>query len=300
MNLPDFVEVIEVGPRDGLQNEKSLIPTADKLKLIDALNETGVTRIEATSFVSPKHVPQMQDAGEVSEAMTRKNGVQYMALIPNLKGFERAVAHGIDSINVVVGVSETFNQKNVRMSHEASMEQARLIVEAAKKHQMFTRISLATSFWCPFEGKINEDTVLNVVESVSRFNPDEIVICDTIGRADPVHVHRLFNRILSEGPQAKITAHFHETYGFGQANVMAALEAGVTAFDASVGGLGGCPFAPGAAGNLATEDLVFLLNSLGIETNVKLDKMLEAVDLVKTLTTRNLPGHIHQVLKRES
>jgi hydroxymethylglutaryl-CoA lyase len=300
MKLPDFVEVIEVGPRDGLQNEKSLIPTADKLKLIDALNETGVTRIEATSFVSPKHVPQMQDAGEVSETMTRKNGVQYMALIPNLKGFERAVANGIDSINAVVGVSETFNQKNVRMSHEASMEQARMIVEAGKKHQMFTRISLATSFWCPFEGKINEDTVLNVVESVSRFNPDEIVICDTIGRADPVHVHRLFNRILSEDPQAKITAHFHETYGFGQANVMAALEAGVTAFDASVGGLGGCPFAPGAAGNLATEDLVFLLNSLGIATNVNLDKMLEAVDLVKTLTTRNLTGHIHQVLKRES
>lgn len=295
--LPKFVEIIEVGPRDGIQNESLLIPTEKKLAFIHSLNEVGFKRMEATSFVSPKHVPQMKDAAEVADKMEKVEGVQYMALIPNQKGYELAMEHGMTSINLVVGVSNTFNQKNVRMTREASLEQAVKIIENAKKNNVFVRFSLATSFWCPFEGRVPEADVLKIVQAVDDMGVDEMDVCDTIGRADPVHVYNLFSKIFEDlSPKAKITAHFHETYGFGQANVMAALQAGVTSFDAAAGGLGGCPFAPGAAGNLATEDLVFLLNSIGIETNVNLDKLMKAVNLVKTMTTRNLSGHIHQLL----
>lgn len=295
--LPEYVEITEVGPRDGIQNETSFIPTGEKIQFIHLLNDAGFKRMEATSFVSPKHVPQMKDAAAVADRMERRTDTQYIALVPNQKGYEIAKNHNIDSINIVMGVSETFNQRNVRMSREDSLQQAMNIINDARGNHSFIRFSLATSFWCPFEGKIDKEEVKELVKKIEKLGVDEIDICDTIGRADPLHVQELFSDIFEIlDSDIKITAHFHETYGFGQANVMAALQAGVTSFDAAAGGLGGCPFAPGAAGNLATEDLIYLLNSMGIKSNINLDKLLKAVDLVKTMTDRNLSGHIHQLM----
>ncbi len=298
MNLPKKVEIIEVGPRDGLQNEKDFIPTDQKVKLINLLNETGVKRMEVTSFVHPKHVPQMADASVVLRDMEKKDSIQYMALIPNEKGYIRALENGVSALSLVVGASDTFNQKNVRMTRQASMEVLKEVIEKAKLQNMFIRYNISTSFWCPFEGKMSEDVVLEMVHEVDQLGIEEITICDTIGKANPKQVYDLFSKIGKLAPSAKITAHLHDTYGTAQANVMAALEAGVTSFDAAAGGLGGCPFAPGAAGNLATEDLVFMLHEMGIETGIDLEKLLDCVTLIKTLTNRNLTGHVYKAMTK--
>ncbi len=202
------------------------------------------------------------------------------------------------AINLVVGASDTFNQRNVRMTREDSMNALEDIIKKAKQENVFIRYSIATSFWCPFEGKVNEEVVLNMIREVDQLGIDEFAVCDTIGKADPKQVYDLFVRIFELKPKAKITAHFHDTYGMAQANVIAALQAGVTSFDAAVGGLGGCPFAPGAAGNLATEDLVYMLHQMGIETGIKLDQLQKAVEFIKPLTERDLTGHIHKVTRR--
>jgi hydroxymethylglutaryl-CoA lyase len=295
MSLSKKVEIVEVGPRDGLQNEAQFIPTHQKVKLIDALSQTGIKRIEATSFVHPEHVPQMKDAKEVIEQIKKADGVQYMALIPNEKGYRRAVESGVRDFAFVVGASNTFNLKNVRMNRDDSIRQFIGIIEQAKSDNFFIRCHIATSFWCPYEGKIDEKDVVSMVELFDELAIDEIVICDTIGKANPRQVRDLFDRILDLAPKSKITAHFHDTYGFGQANVFAALQAGVTSFDASIGGLGGCPFAPGAAGNISTEDLVYLLHQMGIETGIDLNKLLDCVNMVKMMTDRTLTGHIHHI-----
>lgn len=297
MTFPEKVEIIEVGPRDGIQNEQAFIPTDKKIKFIELLNEAGFSRIESTSFVSPKHVPQMADAFEVMEGIDRKEDIEYIALIPNAKGYERALETSMKSINLVVGASDTFNQKNVRMTREESMSALTHIIENAKKEGIFVRYSIATSFWCPYEGKIDADIVLNMIKEVDLLGVDEFTICDTIGKADPKQVADLFERVFQLKPQAKMTAHFHDTYGMAQANVITALQAGVTSFDAAVGGLGGCPFAPGAAGNLATEDLVYMLHQMGIETGIELDQLQKAVEFIKPLTSRDLTGHVHKVSK---
>jgi hydroxymethylglutaryl-CoA lyase len=297
MNLPKKVEIVEVGPRDGLQNEKDFIPTEQKIKLIHLLNETGIKRMEATSFVHPKHVPQMADASEVIQTIEKKNEVQYMALIPNEKGYTRALENGVDALSLVVGASDTFNQKNVRMSRQASMDVLRDVIEKAKEQNVFIRYNIATAFWCPFEGETSQDVVLEMIQAVDQLGVEEITVCDTIGKANPKQVYDVFKGIYQLSPKAKITAHLHDTYGTAQANVIAALQAGVTSFDAAVGGLGGCPFAPGAAGNLATEDLVFMLHEMGVETGIDIDKLLECAAFVKPLTTRNLTGHVYNALK---
>ena len=295
MNLPKFVEIIEVGPRDGLQNEAKLIPTDRKVELINLLSQTGIKRMEATSFVSPKHVPQMADASDVLRRIDRIEGVQYMSLIPNLKGYELSKEQGVDSIALFVAASETFNQRNVRMPIAESMKQLAKVVEDAKANNTFVRFDISTAFCCPFERVVPVDNVLRVVKELESLEVDEIVVCDTIGRANPKQVYKVFSEILNLNTRAKITGHFHDTYGLSKANTIAALQAGVAAFDASIGGLGGCPFAPGAAGNDSTEDLVFMLHEMGIETGIDLTKLLQCVDLIKGVTERDLTGHISKI-----
>jgi hydroxymethylglutaryl-CoA lyase len=295
MKLPKRVELIEVGPRDGLQNEANFIPTEKKIELINALNKTGIKRMEATSFVHPVYVPQMKDAKEVLEGIEQDPSIQYMALIPNEKGYERAVDNGVSALSLVVGASDSFNLKNVKMTRDESINKFSSVVEKAKEMGNFLRYNIATAFWCPFEGKVDAELVLDMVRQIDRSGVDEIVICDTIGRANPAQVFDLFSRIFKEQPNALITAHFHDTYGLAQANIMAALQADVTRFDTSIGGLGGCPFAPGAAGNVATEDVVFMLNEMGIETGIDLSSLLACVEMVKPLTNRELTGHFHKV-----
>lgn len=295
MNLPEKVEIIEVGPRDGIQNESSFIPTENKINLINALNKTGVKRMEATSFVHPKYVPQMKDAKEVLEGIERNPSVQYMALIPNETGYDRAIESGIDALSLVVGASDSFNLKNVKMTREQSIQSFETVIKKAKEQDIFIRYNIATSFWCPFEGKVDSGLVLDIVEKAEKLGVDEIVLCDTIGRANPAQVFDLFEKAISLKTKAMITAHFHDTYGMALANVTAALQTGVTRFDASIGGLGGCPFAPGAAGNAATEDIVFMLHEMGIETGIDLKQLLACVEMVKPLTNRNLTGHLYNV-----
>lgn len=298
INLPKSVDILESGPRDGIQNEKTFIPTAKKLELINALSETGLKRIEATSFVSPKHVPQMADATEVYQNMMKKNDIQYLALIPNLRGFELAKKAGVREIALVAGASETFNKNNVRMSVEESLRQLSIVNETAKEDGMFVRFSIATSFFCPYEGLVSQETVLAMVKELEEMKVNEIVLCDTIGRANPKQVYELFSRVLDQGPTAKITAHLHDTYGLSKANSLAALHAGVSSFDTAIGGLGGCPFAPGAAGNDSTEDFVFMLHEMGIQTGVHFEKLMDCVKLVKSMTKRSLTGHLQQITNK--
>lgn len=295
MNLPNKVEIIEVGPRDGIQNESTFISTENKIELINALNKTGIKRMEATSFVHPKYVPQMKDAKEVLEGIDRDPSIQYMALIPNEKGCDRAIESGIKALSLVVGASDSFNLKNVKMTREQSIQSFETVIKKAKEQDIFIRYSIATSFWCPFEGKVDSDLVLDLVEKAENLGVDEIVLCDTIGRANPAQVFDLFEKVMSLQTTAMITAHFHDTYGMALSNVVAALQTGVTRFDASIGGLGGCPFAPGAAGNSSTEDIVFMLHEMGIETGIDLKQLLACVEMVKPLTNRNLTGHLHKV-----
>lgn len=295
MNLPKKAEIVEVGPRDGLQNEDAFIPTDKKVELINALSRTGIKRIEAASFVHPVYVPQMKDAKEVLELIDKVDIVQYMALIPNEKGYQRATETGVHDLSLVVGASNTFNLKNVRMSREDSIQQFSKIIEQAKQNNDFIRCNIATSFWCPYEGEIDKEIVVSMASRFDQMDADEIVICDTIGKANPKQVFNLFDQILNRSYKAKITAHFHNTYGFAQANVVAALQAGVTSFDASIGGLGGCPFATGAAGNVATEDLVYLLHQMGIETGINFEKLVDCVKLVKPMTNRTLTSHVHRI-----
>jgi hydroxymethylglutaryl-CoA lyase len=294
MNLPERVEIIEVGPRDGLQNEKKMIPTETKLKLIHALSKTGIKRMEATSFVSPKHVPQMADADTVFRSMDKHKDVQYMALIPNKKGYELARAAGATSLALLVSASQAFNLKNIRMSIEDSLKQSDAIVEEAKGSNLFIRFHISTSFWCPYQGKVDETDTLNLVRRLEEMCVDEIVLCDTIGRANPKQVYRLFGQVLDLGPKAKITAHFHDTFGFAAANSVTALHAGVASFDTSIGGLGGCPFAPGATGNAATEDFVYMLHEMGINTGVEYKDLIESVNIVKKFVEPR--GRLHKLI----
>ncbi|KSU80288.1 MULTISPECIES: hydroxymethylglutaryl-CoA lyase [Fictibacillus] len=298
INLPKSVDILESGPRDGIQNEKTFIPTAKKLELIHALSETGLKRIEATSFVSPKHVPQMADATEVYQNMMKKNDIQYLALIPNLRGFELAKKAGVREVALVAGASETFNRNNVRMSVKESLRQLSIVIETAKEEGMFVRFSIATSFYCPYEGLVSQETVLAMVKELEEMQVNEIVLCDTIGRANPKQVYELFSRVLDQGPTATITGHLHDTYGLSKANSLAALHAGISSFDTAIGGLGGCPFAPGAAGNDSTEDFVFMLHEMGIQTGVHFEKLMDCVKLVKSMTKRSLTGHLQQIVNK--
>lgn len=292
-SLPD-ITLREVGPRDGLQSLGAHVPTEQKVRLIDALSASGLSRIEVTSFVHPRYVPQMADAAEVTSGITRRPGVSYEALVPNAAGTQRALQHRVDAILFVLAASETFNGKNVRMSVADSLSQLGEIAGLAREAGARLVCAIATAFGCPYEGDVPEERLLGVVETLRSADVAEVFLADTTGMANPTQVGRLVGRVLERWPDLTLGLHFHNTRGMGLANVLAGLRAGVRTYDASIGGLGGCPFAPAATGNICTEDAVHMLEEMGYSTGVDLDVLLEAARLAQTLVDGELPG---QVLK---
>ncbi|MBM3460839.1 MAG: hydroxymethylglutaryl-CoA lyase [Armatimonadetes bacterium] len=284
------VKVVEVGPRDGLQNEPESIASQDKIKFIEALADAGLREIEASSFVNPKRIPQLADAAEVFAGLKPRQGVAYSALVPNMKGMERALACGVRRVAVFTAASETFTQRNIGMSIGESLDAFRPVMEAAQAHGVSVRGYVSTCFVCPYEGEISAENVVRVASDLHALGCDEISLGDTIGAAAPTDVQRTVGMVLSALPAKKIALHFHDTYGTALANVYAGLQLGITTFDSSAGGLGGCPYAPGASGNLATEDLVYLLQRMGIECGVDLGKVAEASSGIARILGRDLPG----------
>lgn len=274
--LPARVTVVEVGPRDGLQNEHGVVSTQDKIRFINLLSEAGFAVIEATSFVSPKAVPQLADASEVMAGITRRPGTRYTALVPNRKGMERALASGVEEVAVFTGASESFVQHNINTSIAGSIENFTPVVEMARDAGKRVRGYISTAFGCPYEGAVAPAAVLDVADRLLTLGVDEISIGDTIGVATPNQVAELAALLAERMSLEKLAMHFHDTRGTALANVLVALQMGVAIFDSSAGGLGGCPYAPGASGNLATEDLLYMLHGLGIETGVELARVVEA------------------------
>ncbi|WP_246942414.1 hydroxymethylglutaryl-CoA lyase [Bacillus pinisoli] len=286
MNLPKKVTIIEVGPRDGLQNDPSIVPTDIKLSFINALKAAGLKEMEITSFVSPKWVPQMSDASNIVKATYDQS--RNIVLTPNRKGVDRALQEGCKSVAVFVGVSNTFNLKNINKSTAESLKELQPIIAELKEKKIFVRACISTSFYCPYEGKIQMDDVVALCSSFVEYGVDELSVADTIGMANPQESFYLFSKLKELFPDTLLTAHFHDTRGMAVANVFAALQAGVDRFDTSAGGLGGCPFAKGATGNVATEDVVFMLEQMGISTGVDLTRLKEAVQLIKSHISRSI------------
>ena len=271
-----MVKIVEVGPRDGLQNETAYVPLDAKIAFVDALSMSGVSEIEVSGFVSPHWVPQLADAEEVFRKISRKDNVVYSALVPNERGLDRAVASRVDKVSVFTAASETFNRKNINTSTEGSIRRFLPVVRDARDAGLAVRGYVSTAFWCAFEGKIPPETVIGVVERLVDIGVDEVSISDTIGKASPDEVRRLLDRLLPMIPSDRMAMHFHDTYGRGVENVLTSWSYGIRIFDASVGGLGGCPYAPGATGNVATEALVEALESKGVVVGVDLEKLSQA------------------------
>ena len=288
--------IVEVGPRDGLQNEKAVVPTPRKIAFVDALTSAGHQSIEVSAFVSPKWVPQLADAAEVFAGIRRKAGVQYSALVPNREGLDRALAAGVGEIAIFAAASETFSRKNINRSIDESLELYRQVTDAAMQSALRVRAYLSTSFGCPFEGAVDEARVIELIERLIQLGATEVAVSDTIGVAHPGQVSRLLERLLPRVPAAQIALHFHDTRGTALANVLSALPFGITTFDSSAGGLGGCPYAPGASGNLATEDLVYMLDGMGIVTGVSLEKVVAASRVIAGEIPHPLPSRYVQAL----
>jgi hydroxymethylglutaryl-CoA lyase len=292
MNLPKSVTIVEVGPRDGLQNEAEFVPTDQKIELIDRLAETGLKRIEITSFVHPKAIPQLQDSEEVVKRVQGRPGIIYSTLVPNEKGLERALAAGIKEIGLFVSAAEAHNQKNVRMTVAESLRGFRNVAEKALSHKIRIRGYVVTAFGCPYEGRIAPEKVESIVTEYKALGVHEIALGDTTGMANPIMVSRMIERIKPLMGEVDLALHFHDTRGAALANILAALQEGVSIFDGSIGGLGGCPYAPGASGNVATEDLVNMLEEMGIETGVNLNKLIDCARFANKIVRKELPGHL--------
>jgi len=293
--ITDYSErliVQEVAPRDGLQIEPTWVDTADKIKLIDQLSLAGFTRIEAGAFVSPKAIAALRDGEAVFQGITRRPGVVYVALIPNLKGAQRALYAKADELNLVLSASQSHNLANMRMTREQSMTGFAEVVASAKDQGTRLNGTVATTFGCPFEGPIDENVVLRLIDAYQAFGLQGVTLADTTGMANPRQVYRLVTQVLKQLPSAALTLHFHNTRGLGLSNVLAAYEAGARRFDASLGGLGGCPFAPGASGNICTEDLVNLCDEMGIETGIDLPHLIELSRTLPALLGHDMPGQV--------
>jgi hydroxymethylglutaryl-CoA lyase len=295
MRLPERVTICEVGPRDGLQNERVNVPAAGKIRLIEALSEAGIHLMEATSFVSPKWIPNLADAEDVLAGVRRKEGVTYAALVPNLKGLERALAAKVDAIVIFMSASESHNQKNINKSIAQALETYREVATRAKEAGLRLKAALSTCFGCPYEGDVNPAVVVRISETLIAMGVNEVGISDTTGMANPRQVYAVVSRVAERVPLEKLSLHFHDTRGAGLANVLAGLEAGVTVYDGSVGGLGGCPYARGASGNIATEDLVHMLHEMGIKTGVDLPKLIECAKIAQDLVGRPLDARLSKV-----
>jgi isopropylmalate/homocitrate/citramalate synthase len=277
LSHPPRVRIVEVGPRDGLQNEAADIPTDVKVHYIDLLSAAGFEWIEVTSFVHPRAVPRMADADVVFTSIQRKPGVRYTALVPNARGLQRALAAGVTDLALFVAATESFSRANINRTIDQSLEDARAVIDQARPAGVSVRAYISVVFGCPYEGPVAAEAVRSVAERLFELGVDEVVLGDTIGVATPADVARLMNELLPLAPVDRWGMHFHDTRGIALSNVLASLDLGLSKFDSSAGGLGGCPFAgPGAAGNLATEDLLYLLNGLGIEHGVSLESVLAA------------------------
>jgi hydroxymethylglutaryl-CoA lyase len=274
MSLPGKVRIVEVGPRDGLQNEKQEVPTAVKLELIERLADAGLPAVEATAFVSPKWIPQMADHTEVLERIRRKPGVDYPVLTPNLKGFEAARAAGATEVAIFGAASEAFSKKNINCSIAESLERFKPVADAARSANIRVRGYISCVVGCPYEGDIEPEKVAEVAEALFHLGCYEISLGDTIGVGTPARTQRMIKACAHRVPIEQLAGHYHDTYGQALANIYASLELGVSTFDSSVAGLGGCPYAAGASGNVATEDVVYMLNGLGIQTGVDLDRLV--------------------------
>ncbi len=276
MNMPASVRIVEVGPRDGLQNEQQPISIADKIALIDALSNSGLSYIEAGSFVSPKWVPQMAGSTEVFAGIRRKSGITYAALTPNMQGFEAAMAAGVEEVAVFAAASESFSQKNINCNIRDSLQRFAPVMEAARARGIRVRGYVSCVLGCPYEGDISPDAVATVARELHQMGCYEVSLGDTIGVGTPGKAAALFNRVAADVPREQLAGHFHDTYGQALANIFASLQEGIAVFDSSVAGLGGCPYAKGASGNVATEDVLYMLNGLGIATGVDLDAVIAA------------------------
>ncbi len=292
MQLPERVDICEVGPRDGLQNEPLNVRSANKVRLIEAVADAGVRRMEATSFVAPRWIPNLADADEVMTRVRRKPGVTYAALTPNLRGLDRALAARVDQAVIFLSASESHNRKNINKSIAEALELYAEVTAKAKGAGLSVKAALSTCFGCPFEGDVDPAAPVRISEALVRMGVDEVGISDTTGMANPRQVFDLVSRVAARIPLEKISLHFHDTRGAGLANILAGLQAGVTIYDGSVGGLGGCPYAKGATGNVATEDLVHMLQEMGIETGISLEKLIECARLARALAGRQPEGHV--------
>jgi hydroxymethylglutaryl-CoA lyase len=291
---PDRVSVYEVSPRDGLQNERATVPLRGKLRLIDSLVAAGLLRLEITSFVSPKWIPQLADADELSAHATPPPGVTFSALCPNAKGLERARAGGMREIAVFLSASETHNRKNVNKSVAETLAAFEETIAPALGYGMRVRGYVSTVWGCPYEGDVDPKRALEIARRLLAMGCYQVSLGDTIGVGTPRQTERVLQLMLGEIPPGRLAMHMHDTRGTALANVLVGLEMGVRDFDASVGGLGGCPYAPGAAGNLATEDLVYMLHGMGVQTGIDLERLVEAGRVAESVVGRPLPGKVHQ------
>ncbi len=292
--VPPQVKVVEVGPRDGLQNEARQVPTADKVRLIEALGATGLQHIELTSFVSPKWIPQLADAAEVVRTVKLPPAVTTSALVPNMKGYESAKQAGLKEIAVFMSATESHSKKNINKSIDEAVETLREVFDAAKADGMRVRGYLSVVFYCPYEGKTDPGKVGPLVERLFTMGIDELSLGDTIGAATPAEVLALLKKLEGQVDKKRVALHFHDTFGTALSNVVAGLDSGISVFDASIGGMGGCPYAPGAAGNLATEDLVYMLEGLGVKTGIDLDRLVDCGQLAESIIEHKLPGRCLQ------
>jgi hydroxymethylglutaryl-CoA lyase len=300
MTFPTEVTVVEVGPRDGFQMEKTFIPTETKIELVNSLARCGFTRMEVTSFISPKAIPQMRDAAEVVAGVDRSTGVKVAALVPNAKGAENAAAAGVDEMVTFVSATESHNRSNVNRSIEESLAGFATVMGIAREAKISVATGIAVAFGCPFEGDVAAERVALIVGRLIDLGVGAFTLGDTTGMATPSIVRRTCEHLLSTYPGLEISLHFHNTRGIGLVNVYAALELGFTTFESSVGGLGGCPFAPGATGNVCTEDTVYMLHELGIRTGIDLAALTEVSRRVEQVIGRTLPGQVMKAGTREN
>jgi hydroxymethylglutaryl-CoA lyase len=292
--LPERITIVEVGPRDGLQNERALVSTADKIAFVDRLSAANLPVIEVSAFVSPKWVPQMADAADVFAGITSRAGTRYTALVPNLAGLDRALASGVTEIAVFASSTETFSRKNINQSIDESLATYRQVCARALAAGVRVRGYLSTAFGCPCEGDVQPGRVADVAIRLAELGVFEVAVSDTIGVAHPGQVPRVLDALLAHLPAERVALHFHDTRGTALANVLAALPYGIATFDASAGGLGGCPYAPGAAGNLATDDLIYMLDGMGIVTGVSLTALSDATAFIGSKIDHPLPSKYAQ------
>jgi hydroxymethylglutaryl-CoA lyase len=296
-SLPRRVTIVEVGPRDGLQNEAAILPAATKVAFIEALADAGLPIVEMTAFVSPKWVPQMADAVDVARAVTRRDGTRYLALVPNRTGLTRAIDAGLREVAIFAAASETFSRKNINQGIDESLVAYADVANEARRNGLRVRGYLSTAFGCPYEGAVAVERVVDVAARLLDMGCDEVAVSDTIGVARPRQVVDVVEAVALRVPRPQIALHFHDTRGTALANVYVALECGIAIFDSSAGGLGGCPYAPGAAGNLSTEDLVYMLDGLGIDTGVRIEGVVKASSLIAADVGHPLPSRYYQAAR---